>query len=226
MSENSTIISYIIWSELNVKTVSKQIVNRIRNKGRGWVFTPKDFLDLGNRAAIDQTLSRLVQTDDQHRSNQGLAVRRLHQGLYDFPKYHSRMGLLSPAPDAIADAVARKTGGKWQVSSTRAANAVGLTTQVPAKPNYFIQGAPKKIKIGQLTINFRKASSRQMIGAGTSWGTVLRALDYLGKDGITNDVVAKLANKLSDKDIVALQKNSYAIPDWKRNLVNRISNLR
>ena len=41
--------------------VATTLIKRIRAKQRGWVFTPKDFLDVGTRVAVDQTLSRLVQ---------------------------------------------------------------------------------------------------------------------------------------------------------------------
>lgn len=44
-----------------MSTIATTIIKRIRAKQRGWVFTPKDFLDIGTRAAVDQTLSRLVQ---------------------------------------------------------------------------------------------------------------------------------------------------------------------
>ena len=37
-----------------------KIKRRIIGKGRGAVFTPADFLDLGSRACVDQTLSRLT----------------------------------------------------------------------------------------------------------------------------------------------------------------------
>nr|WP_290758957.1 hypothetical protein [Henriciella sp.] len=37
-----------------------KIKRRIIGKGRGAVFTPADFLDLGSRASVDQTLSRLT----------------------------------------------------------------------------------------------------------------------------------------------------------------------
>lgn len=196
-----------------MKSITKQIVNRIRGNGRGWVFTPQDFLDLGSRAAIDQTLSRLAQAD---------TIRRLKRGLYDYPKQHPRLGQLTPSPDAIANAIARKTGAAWQVSNARAANALGLTTQVPAKPIYFIHGTPQQVTIGQQTIDFRQGSARRMVGAGTTWGTALRALDYFGKDGINDDVIAQLADKLTAKDIAALRKSFYAIPDWKRNVINQI----
>ena len=83
-----------------------KIKRRIIGKGRGAVFTPADFLDLGSRASVDQTLSRLT--------DQGV-IRRLARGIYDYPKTSPRLGRLSPDPDAVAAAIARKDGRVVQV---------------------------------------------------------------------------------------------------------------
>ena len=98
---------------------------------RGGVFTPSDFLDVAGRAAVDQALSRLVK---------GGKLRRLARGLYDFPKLHPKLGPLSPAPDDVAQALARETGSQVQIVGARAANALGLSTQVPAKSSYLTDG--------------------------------------------------------------------------------------
>ncbi len=45
-----------------MSAVADKIIKRVRGKGRGWAFTPKDFLDLGTRASIDMALTRLVQS--------------------------------------------------------------------------------------------------------------------------------------------------------------------
>ena len=37
-------------------SVAQKIKNRIKGKGRGWAFTPKDFLDLGSRNNVGQIL--------------------------------------------------------------------------------------------------------------------------------------------------------------------------
>jgi len=42
------------------QTIYNMIVSRIYGKQRGWVFTPMQFLDLGSRMAVDQTLGRLT----------------------------------------------------------------------------------------------------------------------------------------------------------------------
>jgi len=80
-----------------MKSITDQIISRIKRRKPGWVFTPRDFLDVGSRAAVDQVLSRLVK--------QGM-VRRLDRGIYDYPKQSTLLGTLSPNPDNIARAMA------------------------------------------------------------------------------------------------------------------------
>ena len=81
--------------------IASKIRRRIRGKGRGAIWTASDFSDLGPRTAVDQALSRLADQD---------IIRRLAQGLYDFPKISPRLGALSPSLDAVAGAIARKDG--------------------------------------------------------------------------------------------------------------------
>jgi len=37
-------------------SVANSVLKRIRVRGRGWVFTPGDFLALGTRRAVDRAL--------------------------------------------------------------------------------------------------------------------------------------------------------------------------
>ncbi|WP_424928131.1 DUF6088 family protein [Amaricoccus tamworthensis] len=91
---------------------TSNIKQRIIGKGRGAIFAPTDFLDIGSRASVDQALSRLA--------DQGV-IRRLARGLYDYPKKSPRFGFLSPSADDIAKAVARKDGQILQPSLVDAA---------------------------------------------------------------------------------------------------------
>ena len=68
-------------------SVPDRIMRRVRAGGRGGVFTPSDFLDVAGRASVDQALSRLAKRGK---------LRRLARGLYDYPKVHPKLGLLSP----------------------------------------------------------------------------------------------------------------------------------
>ncbi len=109
----------------------EEIKNRIVREGRGAVFTPASFLDLGTRASVDQALSRLVRKG---------FIRRLVRGLYNFPEINPLIGAVTPSPFQIAKAFADAGGYKLQHPSDVSANYLGLTTQVPAKPRFFSDG--------------------------------------------------------------------------------------
>lgn len=190
------------------------IKKRIIRKGRGAVFTPSDFLTLGSRAAVDQALSRLVKDG---------TIRRLTQGVYDYPKISARIGQLSPNPDAVAKAVADKDGYVVQVSPARAANLLGLTTQVPAKLVYLTDGPTRSKTIGKQVIYMRKAAPKNLVGAGKPVGLVFQALRFLGKDGIDPHRVSLMSKGLSSADVKALMKSQHIPADWMRPVIRDIA---
>ena len=194
--------------------IAQRIRKRIYGKGRGAVFTPSDFLDLGPRASVDQALSRLTDKG---------TIRRLARGVYDYPKTSLRLGPLTPNLDAIAHAVARSGNHVLQLSPARAANLFGLTTQVPAKAVYFTDGTTRTKRIGQQTIQFRQASAKTLVGAGRMTGAVFQALRYVGKDGVEDQVVKKISNTLSDAERDNLVSQSNKAPGWMRLVVHQIA---
>lgn len=191
-----------------------KIKRRITGRGRGAIFTPADFFDLGSRAAVDQALSRLA--------NKGV-IRRLTRGVYDYPKFSPRLGALSPDTDAVARAIARKDRHVLQVSPARAANMLGLTTQVPAKAVYLTDGPSRTKRFGRQAIVMRNAAAKNLVGAGGPTGTVFQALRYLGKDGANDDVVARIARALDDDARAALVRDAVKAPGWMRPLANKIA---
>src|SRR5204862_7328966 len=108
------------------------------------------------------------------------------------PSTSPRLGKLSPDLDAVARAIARKNKVNLQPAGALAANALGVSTQVPAARVYFTQGFPKKFRIGGQRIDFRHGSPRNMAGAGRVSGVVFQALRHLGRRGISDDVLRKI----------------------------------
>ncbi|HUE82978.1 MAG TPA: DUF6088 family protein [Pyrinomonadaceae bacterium] len=196
--------------------LANTILKRVRAKGRGLAYTPKDFLDLGGRPAVDQALSRLAR--------KGL-IRRLMRGVYDYPKISPKLGPLSPSPQVLAKTLADRTNSKLQLTGAHAANALGLTTQVPAHVVYLTSGKSRRFRIGNQTIELRHASPRSMVGAGTPIGTIIQGLKYLGTDNIDARTIDKLKRALSANDKRALQKDIDAVPDWLRPVVAEIAAL-
>lgn len=190
-----------------------QVMRRVRARGRGTVFTPHDFVDLGGRAKVDQALSRLTRRG---------SIRRLARGLYDYPRVSPLLGLVSPRPDAVARAIARRTRSTVQIGGAQAANSLGLSTQIPAHAIYLTDGPSRQVAIGQRVIRLRRASPKHLIGAGSPAGTVVQALRYLGKDAAPR-VSDAVAAQLSPSDRQRLIREAPLAPDWMRPVLNRIA---
>ena len=137
-----------------------KVLKRVKAASPGAVFIPKAFGDLGNRAAVDQALSRLTKAGK---------IRRISRGVYDIPKNHPALGPLSADPDAVARAIAVQAGYRLQPTPARAANVLGLSSQVPARIVYLIDGSSRKIAVGNQIIHFKHAP-KGFVGSGHSRG--------------------------------------------------------
>lgn len=198
-----------------MEPLSRRIQERIDAMGRGAVFAATDFLDLGARAAVDQTLSRLARRK---------SIRRLSRGLYDYPITNSRLGIeVSPDPEKIVQSLARKTGGRIQSSGSQAANQLGLASQVPARIVYHTDGASQRVTIGGQTIELKKVSPRKMALAGRKSGMVIEALKYLGQDHVNEEIMTHLRTLLSDKVKKELLNALAFAPTWMHSIIKSIA---
>lgn len=198
-------------------SVADKIMKRVSAQdSRSWVCTPKDFLDLGSRQAVDQALSRLVKAG---------RLRRIGTGLYDTPRI-SRM-LQRPAPvdmDAAIAAIARRDAVRILPDGLAAANQLGLTTVVPANVWFVTDGASRTIRIDGRTVRFRHASPSVMRWAGKPSAPVALALRWLGPDAATDPrVVSRLRRRLPDDVKRDLSRNLRDLPGWALPLVRNIT---
>lgn len=188
-----------------MRSVEDKVIARIYGKGRGWTFTPIHFLDLGSRKSVDMALARLRQAG---------TIRHLARGLYDFPKKHEKLGLLSAAPDAVARAIAKSEAIRLQPSGAYAANLLGLSQQVPAQVAYLTDGTERMVQIGKQQIRLKRTTPKNMATAGTTSGLVIQAFRYLGKDGVTPGHITTLRRTLSPVDREKLWKDRVHAPAW------------
>lgn len=212
MSENITIISDIMpRPKLSIPNKIKRLIDKL---GPGYVLTTQEMLHLGSRQAIDQALTRLVQSG---------AISRIGQGLYYIPKESPVLGRLSPRTDQIAGALARQTGSVVQPVGAAAANALGLATQVPARAIYVTDGTPRRRRVGNVVVELKHAGPRSLAGAGTKAGSVLHALRHLGKDHIGPEVVQHISTLLDRRDRKQLKSLIRAAPGWMRPVLQSLS---
>ena len=197
--------------------LADRIVKRLSARGRGrWVCTPKDFLDLGSRAAVDQALSRLVSAG---------RLRRAGRGLYDLPRTSAVLGRPAPVDlDAALAAIARRDGIRIMPDGATAAHRLGLTNAVPARPGYVTDGATRTLGVDGATVRLRHAGPRVMRWTGHPAAPVAQALRWLGPDAARDPrVLATLKRHLPDAVKRDLSRNARDLPGWARPIARDIA---
>ena len=197
-----------------MQSIEEKVIRRIRGCGRGSVSTPQRFLDLGSRAAVDQALSRLVKKG---------VLRRVDRGVYSYPEMSRLIGELSPRPDAVAKAVARRGSQRLLPSGAYAANLLGLTDQVPAKVEYRTDGSPSRTMIQRLPVVLKRTTPRNLAIAGRTTGTVVQALRFLRQPQVDAAVVEKLCRRLSAADKQQLLRDIPLVPAWMGKVLREVA---
>lgn len=194
--------------------IDKAILRSMRAAPAASVFSPRRFADFGSSDAVRKALSRLVKAGK---------IRRIRRGLYDLPQPHPITGQTAPNIMATVGALMEGSHAQWQFTGAYAANALGLSDQVPAKIIILTDGIPRKVALGKLTLVFRRASPRNLLGAGRRAGLVIQALRYLKGSPEMPTHVARLRRDLdaaTKKELAALARK---LPAWMKPLAEGIS---
>jgi len=189
----------------STQSIDSRILATIHGRGRGSVFVPADFLRIGSREAVDLALYRLAR--------QG-TIRRLARGVYDFPEEHPVLGLLSPSAEAVARALAGRDRTRLQPAGAYAANALGLSEQVPAKAVFLTDGPSRTVKIGPVTIQLRRTTAKNMAAAGRLSGLLIQALRELGQEHVTKERKDHLKRTIPADKRRELIKDLKLAPAW------------
>lgn len=192
------------------QSIVNSVKSRIFGHGKGWVFTAYNFADLGSDSGVRTALSRL----------QGeKIIRRIAQGIYDYPKTHDVLGGIAPSVDAVANAYAEKNGAKIQASGAYAANVLGLSDQVPGKVVFLTDGPTGRIKIKNLVVTFKKTTVRNMHAAGSREALVIQAFKFMGQKNITDNMLEKARKLLKQSKRKEFERNIQYAPRWIRVLL-------
>lgn len=197
-----------------MNTISDTIMQRVKRRGRGNLFTSKDFLDLGTRTAIDKALSRLAANG---------VLRRLARGLYDYPKKHKLLGSLWPNINDIAKTIANDSNSQLQLTGAQAIYSLGLTTQMPTQAVFLTNGHSRKIKIGNTHLQLQHAKPAIMAGANQKVGLILQAIRYLGQNGLQDDKLQKLSSILTHQDKRELKRLARFAPTWSHSVIHKLT---
>ena len=183
--------------------LAEQIVEQIGALPEGRYLTAKELLHLGNRAAVDQALSRLAKSGRLIRVGRGLYVQPI-QGQF---------GTRPPAASKTVEALGAQRGETVVRHGAAAANAFGLTTQMPVREVYLTSGRSRELKLGAQTVELRHAPAWQLVLPGSVAGDVVRALAWLGEER-AKSAGELIAQKLSESERTALLSMRGRLPTW------------
>jgi hypothetical protein len=201
-----------------VTRIADRIMRRARAQsacGSRLVFTARDFLDLGDRGAVDQALSRLAKDG---------SLRRIRRGLYDIPRVNPILKrVAAPDLDAVVDAIARRDDITVVPNGMAAANRLGLTTAVSARNDYLTDGPSRTVKIGRRTVRLKHAGPKLMALKDRPAGDVVRALHWLGRDVAADDsVVDTLRRRLPPPVKRDLARAKPMLSGWTAKVADRV----
>lgn len=183
--------------------LSEQILAYAERLSEGAPISAKSLLHLGNRAAVDQALSRLAERGQLIRAGRGVYLRPVT----------SRFGTRAPSVEQAVEALASQRGEVIVSNGAAAANALGLTTQVPVRSVYLTSGRSRKMNLGKQVVELRHAPRWQLTLGSRPAGEAIRALAWLGPDR-AEEALITLKRKMPSGVFGELVAAAPQLPTW------------
>lgn len=184
----------------------QKIRRRIYESETGTVFVTSDFADITDNKKSSVCLMRLTEEK---------LLRRIMRGVYDKPEYNRFLQeYLEPAPDKVANAIARNYGWTIVPCGDTALNLLGLSTQVPAIWLYVSDGPYKEYSFNNTSIKFKHTANKGISKLSYKTSLVIQALKALGKENIDNNVIVKLSKALTDDEKKKMLNEAKSTTSW------------
>lgn len=169
----------------------------------GHVLSPKEFLHLGSRAAVDQAFSRLAKAG---------SLLRVARGIYIAPAQGEAETQVSRT-EAVALSIASKGKVAITGSGAVAAKSFGLISRVPDDVTFLTTGRSKQLAVGAVKVSLQHAPYWMLALGGTRAGDAVRALAWMGED-CAEHTASQLYSQLSDFQWDALSSVRASLPTW------------
>ena len=195
-----------------MQRLTQAILDHVAGLPEGVSASAKALLHLGSRAAVDQALSRLARRGQLIRAGRGLYVRPIE----------SRFGKRPPSVEHVMRALAASTDEVIASHGAAAANALGLTTQVPIREVYLTSGPSRRLKLGAKSVELRHAPKWQLTLAGRPAGEAIRALAWLG-EAHAPAALQTLSHRLPTDALAEIVGARPRLPTWLAQQVSRLA---
>ena len=191
-------------------SIATRVRERIQEVPTETLFLVRDFLDIASHDTITRTLSWLA--------SEGV-IRRVGHGIYDVPRISTFLNKpMPPDPFQVAVAVARRVGEEVAPSEAATANALDISTQVPAKTVYRTNGSKvRRAKVGNHIIELRPTAARyfpENDGEG-----VIQGLRFIGEGNVSQAMAERIYRTLASArdrtDLFQEARNVLGIQDFR-----------
>ncbi|RLK63662.1 hypothetical protein D3H64_03405 [Atopobacter sp. AH10] len=197
-----------------MSSYTEKISDKINSLETNKVFFANDFLDITSYDTARKTLNRMVNERK---------IQRIIDGFYYNPRYSELIGEYEAVSiHELALAIARKYNWNIAPYNSTALNLLGLSTQVPTHYKYISSGRYKEYKIGDSILEFKKVNPGEISNMSLKTATVIQAIRSLGKENITNEVIQKIRENLTEKERTDLMKESKSAPSWIYGVIRKI----
>lgn len=192
-----------------MQTLAEHILALAATLPEGQPLAAKGLLHLGERAAVDQALSRLVKRG---------RLLRAGRGLYVLP-VQGRYGERPPTIESVVERLSAQGGETVVRSGAAAANQLGLTTQTPIRQVYLTSGRSRRLQLGKQSVELRHAPPWQLVLPHSAAGEAVRALAWLGPEQAEKGLKVLRCSLSPDafEDLVAVGAR---LPTWLARLVS------
>jgi hypothetical protein len=196
-----------------VKSIVKEIENKLKSGRRGKILFASDFSSFGLPKAVNKAMERLTQS--------GMLIR-LAQGIYLYPQIDTRLGLgvLYPTVETIAREIAKRDKARIVPTGVYALNALGFSTQIPMNVVFLTDGAARKIKIGNgQGIVFKRTVAKNLSYKNDVLILVVAALKEIGEGNVTTEQLTKIKELILKEKQEDIMTDLQLAPAWIKKLI-------
>lgn len=186
-----------------MESLAKQVLEQAARLPEGTPLVAKELLHLGTRAAVDQVLARLVKRGE---------LMRAGRGVYVLP-VSGRFGVRAPSIAKMVEGLAKQRGETIVRHGAAAANALGLTTQVPTREVFLTSGSARRLQLGSQPIELRHAPAWQLVFPGRTAGDVVRAMAWMGRER-AHEVSVRLRARVPPAALQEVASARSRFPTW------------
>jgi len=159
--------------------------------------------NFADRREVNRALARLAATG---------RLIRVERGVYVSPVV-GRFGVRSPNIEMTVKALAALRGEIVTSTGASAANALGLTTQVPVRSIYLTSGRGRMLNFGGRAVELKHAPRWQLEFGDCQTGDAVRALAWLGPQEAVAAMLI-LGRRMSPASLSELAAAAPMLPGW------------